>query len=188
MFDIPLHTERLILRPANLDLAKADLENQSRFAELLEAEVHASWPPELYDDHARNWTLRFLQNDPEGLITYYVLLQRDGQKPLLIGDAGFKGKPKNNVTEIGYSLVPEWHGRGLGTEIVHALTAYSFQDLHAEMVCAHTLPELVPSQRVLEKNGFVLRGMPAEKDAIRYEITRDEWNSKTRESAGRPHP
>lgn len=180
MFDTPLHTARLILRPATLDLAKADLENPSRFAELLEGEVHASWPPELYDDHARNWTLRFLQNDPEGLITYYVLLLRDGRKPLLIGDAGFKGKPKNSVAEIGYSLVPEWHSRGLGTEAVFALTSYSFQELNAEMVCAHTLPELIPSQRVLEKNGFVLRGTPAEKDTIRYEITRAEWNRRVR--------
>jgi [ribosomal protein S5]-alanine N-acetyltransferase len=178
MFDIPLHTEHLILRPATLDLAKADIENQSRFAELLDAEIHPSWPPELYDDHARNWTLRALQNDPEGLITYYILLQRDGQKPILIGDAGFKGKLKNKIAEIGYSIVPERHGQGLGTEAVHALTLYSFQELNAEMVCAHTLPELIPSQRVLEKNGFVLRGTPAEKDAIRYEITRAEWNSR----------
>jgi RimJ/RimL family protein N-acetyltransferase len=182
MFDIPLHTERLVLRPATLDLAKADIENQSRFAELLEAEVHPSWPPELYDAQASEWTLRALQNDPEGLITYYVLLKRDGAKPLLIGDAGFKGKPKNSAVEIGYSIVPEWHGRGLGTETVCALTLYSFGDLNIEMVCAHTLAELIPSQRVLEKNGFVLRGTPSEKDAIRYEITRTEWNSRIKEN------
>ena len=181
MFNSLLYTDHLILRPATPYLARADMENQFRFAELLEAEVHPGWPPELYDEHAKIWTLRALQNDPEGLITYYILLKRNGEKPLLIGNAGFKGKPRNDVAEIGYSIVPEWHGRGLGTEAVFALTSYAFQDLNAEMVCAHTLPELIPSQRVLEKNGFVVRGCPIEKDSVRYEITWTEWNSRVKE-------
>lgn len=39
MYDSPLHTARLLLRPAKLSLAIADLEGRSRFAQLLEAEA-----------------------------------------------------------------------------------------------------------------------------------------------------
>lgn len=81
MFDISLHTARLILRPATVDLAKADIENPSRFAALLNAEVHPSWPPQLYDNHARNWTLRGLQNDLERPITYYICSSGVGRSP-----------------------------------------------------------------------------------------------------------
>src|SRR5512146_241436 len=38
------------------------------------------------------------------------------------------------------------------------------------MVAAHTLPELTASTRVLKKNGFVRRGIPAEEGAIRFEL------------------
>ncbi len=175
MFNVFLNTERLTLRPATLDLARADLADRSLFSKLLEADVPTSWPPELYDDDAKHWTVRGLQDDPAGLITWYILLKRDGQSPLLIGNGGFKGKPQNGVAEIGYSIVPEWHGRGLGTEAVHALTLCAFRDWNVQTVCAHTLTELLPSQRVLEKNGFVLRGTPAEEGTIRYEITLAEW-------------
>jgi RimJ/RimL family protein N-acetyltransferase len=151
------------------------MEDRSRFSDLLGAEVPSTWPPELYDDDARRWTLRGLQNEEPGLITWYILAKREQQKSLLIGTAGFKGKPKNDIAEIGYSLVPEWQGQGLGTEAVFSLTLFAFRDLKLQIVCAHTLPELIPSQRVLEKNGFVLRGAPSEEGAIRYEINHDEW-------------
>jgi [ribosomal protein S5]-alanine N-acetyltransferase len=175
LFDVPLHTEHLILQPASLELALADLQDPLRFAELLQAEIPDSWPPELYDSDAKQWTLRGVKKDPAGLITWYILLKRKAEKPLLIGNAGFKGIPTGDVAEIGYSIVPEWQRHGLGTETVHALAHYSFHDLKLQNLCAHTLPELIASQRVLEKNGFVLRGVPAETDTIRYEIHCSEW-------------
>ncbi len=187
MIEFPLRTERLLLRPATLDLAVADLENRSSFARSLGAEIPDSWPPELYDDDARRWVVRSFEDDPLGPITYYMLLKRSGERLLLVGVGGFKGRPKDGVTEIGYSLVPAWHGKGLGTEAVGALTGFAFQQLDALTVCAHTLPELLLSQRVLEKNGFIRRGTAAERGTIRYEITRAEWQSSklSRAATGR---
>lgn len=176
-----MDTERLALRAATLALAIADHEDRSRFVELLDAEVPASWPPELYDDDAKRATIRGAQDDGAGLSTYYVLLKRGENRPLLIGTAGFKHTPTVDTSEIGYSIVQEWHGRGLGTEVVHALTSHAFKDKKVGSVCAHTFEHLIASRRVLEKNGFVLRGTPAEQGTIRYELMRTDWE---RQSAG----
>jgi RimJ/RimL family protein N-acetyltransferase len=173
-----LYTERLALRPASLELAVADLEDRSRFANLLGAEIPGSWPPELYDLGARRWVVRAFNDGPEGSLTYYFLLKREPGRLLLIGVGGFKGKPKDGTVEIGYSIVPEWQGQGLGADAVRVLTQFAFEQLGARVVCAHTLRELLPSRRVLEKNGFALRGTPTEEGAIRYEISYTEWNQK----------
>lgn len=176
-----LKTPHLSLCRVTRELALADLEDRPRFSRLLEAEIAPSWPPEFYDDAARRWMLH-AASDRADSYAYYVLLARASQGPLLIGTAGFKGPPVGGSTEIGYSIVPEWQGRGLGTEIVAALIRHAFDGDGVGAVCAHTYEHLMPSRRVLEKNGFIQRGVPTEPGTIRYELTRAEWE---RASGGR---
>lgn len=174
-----LTTARLELRPATTALATADLAGGADFAKLLGAEVPPSWPPEYYDDGAKRATLRAASDGTAGLFTYYIMLLRGDKLPLLIGTGGYKGSLRSQSTEIGYSLVTDAQGQGLGTELVLALARHAFHQPLIEMVCAHTLPELVASRRVLEKNAFVLRGIPLEEGTIRYEISRAEWQART---------
>jgi RimJ/RimL family protein N-acetyltransferase len=56
--------------------------------------------------------------------------------------------------EIGYSLRPDYWGRGLGTEIATACVRYALDGLRLSTVVALTQPHNTRSRRVLEKIGM----------------------------------
>lgn len=58
--------------------------------------------------------------------------------------------------EVGYSLDPEFWGRGLATEIAAACLAYGRDALRLATVVALTLPHNERSRRVLTKIGLAL--------------------------------
>jgi RimJ/RimL family protein N-acetyltransferase len=92
-----------------------------------------------------------------------------------VGNAGFKGTPKNGRVEIGYSMLEAHQRNGYCTEAVRALTAWAFEHEDVQTIVAHTLPGLVPSIRVLEKCGFVYAGEGEIEDGmqtVRYEFGR----------------
>ncbi|HEY1626029.1 MAG TPA: GNAT family N-acetyltransferase [Streptosporangiaceae bacterium] len=72
-----------------------------------------------------------------------------------IGTAGFYGPPdESGQVTIGYGMIePEW-GKGYGTEAVAALIEICRRDGDVGMILADTDLDNLPSQRVLEKNGF----------------------------------
>ena len=76
--------------------------------------------------------------------------------PKLIGIIGhYRIKPENYRAEIGYMLLPEFHGKGFATEAIKAATAYGFDDMHLHSIEAVIAPENTASEMVLIKNGYV---------------------------------
>ncbi|HEY7680110.1 MAG TPA: GNAT family N-acetyltransferase [Terriglobia bacterium] len=86
----------------------------------------------------------------------------------LAGHAGlrfaeFDGWPE---LDLGYSLRPEFWGKGLATEIASAVVSLGFEKLGSEHITAISLPTNIASRRVLEKIGFryerdtVFRNLP----------------------------
>ena len=71
---------------------------------------------------------------------------------------------------IGYWVAAARNGRGLATEAVGEILAYAFRELGLHRVEAATLVDNVPSQRVLERNGFERIGL-----ARRFLRINDEW-------------
>ncbi len=59
------------------------------------------------------------------------------------------------VMEIGYSIKPDFWGKGLGTEIATALVNYGFSKTNADEISALTEIENISSQKVLKKSGFL---------------------------------
>jgi RimJ/RimL family protein N-acetyltransferase len=73
-----------------------------------------------------------------------------------IGECGTHGPPDpGGSVEIGYGLAAPFRGRGHGTEVVRQLTALLLGRPDVRRLTARVLLDNVPSQRVLEKNGFV---------------------------------
>jgi RimJ/RimL family protein N-acetyltransferase len=74
-----------------------------------------------------------------------------------IGSIGFYGPPDEaGQITIGYGLVEQYRGRGLGTEALEALIAYCRTRPEVAAILADTEVENKVSQRVLEKSGFTL--------------------------------
>ena len=172
---LELTTARLTLVPVTLETIDAEIDDRDRLAVLLGADVPADWPPPLNDRNTMRWTRKNLIANPEsgGWGTWYFMLRREGQTPLLIGNGGFKGRfVAPGTCEVGYSVMESHHRRGIASEAVAALVEWAFSHPEIERVVAHTLPELTPSIRVLEKNGFARVDEVLEEGAIMFELKR----------------
>ncbi|MGH9650972.1 MAG: GNAT family N-acetyltransferase, partial [Terriglobales bacterium] len=150
----PLRTRRLEMVPATAAHLRAELSDRAAFARMLGARVPDVWPPPLYDRRAVKYSFKKLLAAPRraGWSTWYLLLRQDAA-PVLAGICGFKGPPQEGVVEIGYSILRRFQRRGLATEATAALVRWAFSHPRISLVIAHTLTELTPSIRVLEKLG-----------------------------------
>lgn len=179
MTEIELNTPRLHLVGATPALLRAEGDDRAHFGELLNARVPASWPPELYDDGARLWTLNAVESQPEyaGWWAYYVVIE--GEDRELAGLVGYKGPPSEDGTvEVGYGVLPEHQRRGYAVEATAALIGNAFADARVTRVIAETLPELIPSIGVMEKLGFAFEGEGSEPGVIRYTLPRERWSER----------
>jgi len=170
-----IETPRLRLIAVTLEMIEAELGDRAGLALLLGAEVPADWPPPLNDENTMKWTRDHLAANPDngGWGTWYFLLRREGARPLLIGNGGFKGHfVAPGTCEVGYSVMETHQRNGYATEVVAALVEWAFSHPEIDRVVAHTLPELTPSIRVLEKNGFTPAD-PLEPEAIMFELIRN---------------
>jgi|SRR3970282_784403 len=76
--------------------------------------------------------------------------------PKLIGIIGhYRIKPENYRAEIGYMLLPEYHGKGIVSEAVKEAINYGFNEMKLHSIEAIIDPENFGSERVLQKCGFV---------------------------------
>jgi [ribosomal protein S5]-alanine N-acetyltransferase len=74
----------------------------------------------------------------------------------LIGIIGhYKIKPENFRAEVGYMLLPEYHGKGIITEALKEVVKYGFEIMKLHSIEAIIDPENLASEKVLQKNGFI---------------------------------
>jgi RimJ/RimL family protein N-acetyltransferase len=172
-----VETARMTLVASTLPMLRAELTRPDEFARLLDAEVATPWPPPLNDEQSNRWMARYLEENPDAIgwgMWYFVLKKGPTGGPIAIGNGGFKGKPSEDGTvEIGYSVVEAYQKRGLGSEGARALIERAFRDPAVTRVIAETFPDLTPSIRVLEHNGFVrTTEAGSEPGVIRFELKR----------------
>ncbi|WP_291099934.1 MULTISPECIES: GNAT family N-acetyltransferase [unclassified Flavobacterium] len=76
--------------------------------------------------------------------------------PKLIGIIGhYRIKPEHYRAEIGYMLLPKYHGKGIITEAINYVVNYGFEIMKLHSIEAIIDPENFASAKVLQKNGFV---------------------------------
>ena len=118
----------------------------------------------------------------EALKKFYYFLQNNelhrsfgSFKVLEVGSSKLLGfakleitKEKPNEAELGYMLMPEFWGKGLGSEIAKYLLEVAKSDPDLKRVYAITDPDNIASRKILLKNGFVseevgqIDGLPSE--------------------------
>lgn len=174
-FPLVLRTPRLELVACTLDLVRAEAAGVSALAAVLAVAEPKHWPPPLNDENSQKWVRQQLEADPAiagWVLWYFVLPGTPGQ---LIGNGGFKGRPKNGLVEVGYSVLPDFHGNGYATEATRALIRWAFSHPEVDRVAAETLPSLGPSLNVIKKCGmkYVEKGTPEEGiETVHYEVSR----------------
>ncbi len=168
-----LQTSRLLLVDTSPEHLRAELTGNAAFGTLLNAQVPASWPPGEYDRDAQRFFLEqhaALGDAAAGWFGWYAILPASDQTPrTVVACGGYFGPPgRDGVVEIGYSVCPEFTGRGFGSEIAQALADRALRLPGVSLVQAHTSPDNPASIAVLERSGFVQMGPGAQPDTIRF--------------------
>ncbi len=170
-----IETGRLRLIPSTVELGRAEIDDRTAFAGLLDAQVPDHWPPELLAD-ALGFFLNLIENAPDklGWFAWYAVRRETGDSPaMLVASAGFLGPPTDGVVETGYSVLPQFQNQGIAAEFVGALVQWAFTHPDVECVAAQTARDNTPSLRLLARLGFVVVGDGAEPNCTRFERRRD---------------
>lgn len=167
-----LHTACLTLTPATLPFTRAEVGDRAAFARLLGAVVPDNWPPETLAD-ALPLFLKWMEAAPDavGWFGWYALAYIDGTLTL-VGSGGFLGPPQVGAVQLGYSVLPQFQGRGYATELAAALVGWALGQPGVECIVAETEWANPASVRVLEKAGFAAVGPNADGTGQRFERRR----------------
>ena len=153
MLQPTLETERLMLRPFNLDDAK---QVQKLAGDKLVASTTMNIPHPYENGMAENWinthTIKF--NEGKGIV-FAITLRKSGE---LVGAISLMNIIESHRAELGYWIgVPYWN-RGYCTEAGRAVLRYGFMDLGLNRIHARYLSRNPASGRVLEKIGMFYEG------------------------------
>ena len=95
----------------------------------------------------------------------------DADTDLLIGSSAiFYMDLTQARAEIGYSLHPDWQGRGLASEALQLVLGYVFNELGLRRNEADIDPRNLPSSRLVERFGFIREGLLRERWHVNGEI------------------
>lgn len=61
---------------------------------------------------------------------------------------------ENSTVEIGYDLLPQFHGKGIMQEAIASVIDFSFKNLGFKRIVAWTHPQNLPSHKLLKKYNF----------------------------------
>lgn len=197
MFRAPqLETERLLVRMATVEDVPAILEFFAGNRDHLRP-FEPVKPPDFYT--AAHWEKAVIRSQREfraGLSARTFLFA--GPAPgHVVGTA--------NITQIirgvfhscflGYSLARAEEGRGLMSEALRSLIAYSFEELRLHRISANYMPHNVRSGRLLRRLGFVVEGYARDylqidgqwEDHILTALYNPDWRPPEPPSEPEPH-
>lgn len=168
-----IETSRLTLIPLSEAQLRQCLENYPEFEAALGLEISGEALSEATRQAAIIKLWRMTHNAAEAIwFTYWVLVNKARNRA--IGMAGFKGPPnESHEVEIGYGLQPAYQNQGFMTEAVAGLLEWVFTQQPVIVIIAITEKDNLPSQRVLEKLGF-----------LRVDETETNYTWKLRTDAG----
>ncbi len=136
---------------------------------------------------------------PEGPVagewTTLVIEIDDGAGPVMVGDVAVGLHPTAAVATIGYTLRPDYWGRGIASRAVSEMLERLFTVHGITRVQATIDPNNVASARLLEGQGFRWEGMSPASVVVRGELVDDEryglsldgwraWNSRPQGPVG----
>lgn len=146
-----LHTQRLILRPAQLEDAKNLYElnldpevvrftGDTPFSSVLESQnfIKSKMIPQ-FQNTRMSRLMVFKENE-------------------FIGWCGLKFHPETNEVDLGYRFAKKYWGQGYATECGKACLDYGFNELNLDRIIAKAVPDNRASLKVMIKIGMKHKG------------------------------
>ena len=95
----------------------------------------------------------------------------------MIGSAGLQPLDGSDDIEVGYSMIREYWGKGIGTEAARAWLEHGFRDHGLDRIVAIAVPENLASRRIMEKLGmrYEKTEMHYGSECVFYAISKDEF-------------
>lgn len=147
-----METKNLKLIPCDPEILKSAIQGNEFLSKKINVTVQDNWTE--FGVAALQYSLDKLTESEEekNWWTYFPIHKQDNK---LIGSGGYNGKPTiDGTVEIGYEIAPEYRNRGLATEMTMALIENALRDKNVKSILAHTLGQVNPSTKVLQKCGF----------------------------------
>lgn len=138
-----IDTERLRLVILDADTAKAVVAGDRSGRD---------WHPEFPREDDRDAAC-MVGDSPDPIFGCRVIVEKD--TGLAIGTIGFFGPADDNgAVMVGYGIVESARLRGYATEALRGLVRFGFEQPPVKTILAESLPDNVPSHRILLKAGF----------------------------------
>jgi len=147
-----LKSRNLLYFPCTETMLMYALNDKPELSRILGAAVPHTWP---VSPEALPYFLSMVKIKAENAkwLNYIVVFPGTST---VVGDIGFLGPPDaDGCVEIGYSVIPEYRGRGFATEMVQRMTDWAFSQQHVVSIRAHTMPGNTASIRILRRCGYV---------------------------------
>jgi [ribosomal protein S5]-alanine N-acetyltransferase len=104
-------------------------------------------------EEAEAWIERVIGENERRFVYLWVLVPHGSEK--LIGTICFwRLDPENNKAELGYTLHPDFHGKGFMQEALEAVLRYGLEAMDLKLIEAITHEDNLKSRALLERNGF----------------------------------
>ena len=175
-----IKTERLILR----EVTKVDASDMLKYLSDKDVVTPMGLSPfqtekDVWDEI--NW-YKSIYDEGAG-IRWGITLKDSGK---VIGSCGFLNMlPKHYRAEVGYELSKDHWGKGIASEALEAVVKYGFDHFQLERIEALIEPANLPSQKLVEKQGFEREGLLRHyeftcgkfDDLYMYSIIKEDFNN-----------
>jgi len=104
------------------------------------------------------WQIRLDQQIADPASAPWLVRAAVGENGTVVGHAGFHGPPVGGMVEVGYTVVPDLRGQGIGHALLAALLREAASQPEVQTVRASVSPENAPSLAVVARAGFVRTG------------------------------
>lgn len=149
-----IETERLMLR----EVSKEDANDMFTYLSDKEVVKHMGLAPfqtvtDVCDEI--NWYNSIIE---EGTgIRWGITLKGFGK---IIGSCGFLNRvTKHHRAEVGFELSKDYWGKGIASEALEAVIKFGYHHYQLERIEALIEPANLPSQKLVEKQGFIREGL-----------------------------
>mgnify|MGYP003592890109 CR=1 FL=1 len=145
-----LQTERLVLR----ELREADVDEIFFLRSDAQVLKYLDRKPAASKEEAFNWIRLVNTAQKENNSLQWAICLKDN--PQLIGTFCFWNVQKEHYrAEIGYSLHPQWQGKGIMSEAMKIALDYGFKEIKFHYLEANVNPNNTASINVLQRHKFV---------------------------------